>query len=94
MSQEKVQKLDEIFMDAETAKTQVGQASQGVAQLLADCANALKSQRGTELPTLLPKLKSFLESGITTMASIDNELKSIMADCAAIQNMFLKMGAK
>ena len=94
MSADKVQKLDEIFMDAETAKTQVGQASQGVAQLLVDCANILKSQRGTELPTLLPKLKSFLESGITTMSSIDNELKSIMSDCATIQNMFLNMGAR
>ena len=91
MSEKKVQQLDEFFMAAEGVKNQIVNECNMLSEVLQKVYNGLKGQKGTELPGVLEKLKTFLNSGISTMGTIKNEMSAIAGDCVQIQQTLQQM---
>ena len=92
-NKEKMAVLDEGFNATEQAKNAVERECSGLNKGFKDILKIIKSSKGTDLEPVLKKMKSFLDSGVTTMQSIESDLKAVIGDCAKTQQILRSMGA-
>jgi len=84
----KIAVLDEMILQAEQLKGGIVAELQQIDEVINDCLKQYNASQGNNLESPLNSFKSFLQSTNNTMATMTNDVKTILANATKIQLMF------